>query len=128
LSRFNFGGRTKQESFHAFWWRTQPFAPYNDLKEEGVLLLDEPTNDLDINTSCLRGRFESFAGCAVLFRRQMVLDRICTHILALKVTLVYCFEGGFSEYEEKKKRLGGDLTPKRLKYRKLIKLILQIIF
>jgi ATPase subunit of ABC transporter with duplicated ATPase domains len=68
LSRFNFGGRTKQESFHAFWWRTQPFAPYNDLKEEGVLLLDEPTNDLDINTSCLRGRFESFAGCAVLFR------------------------------------------------------------
>jgi hypothetical protein len=32
---------------------------------------------------------------------------------------VYYFEGGFSEYEEnKKKRLGGDLTPKRLKYRK----------
>jgi hypothetical protein len=35
---------------------------------------------------------------------------------------VYFFEGGFSEYEEnKKKRLGGDLTPKRLKYRKLIR-------
>jgi hypothetical protein len=34
---------------------------------------------------------------------------------------VYYFEGGFSEYEEnKKKRLGGDLTPKRLKYIKLI--------
>jgi hypothetical protein len=35
---------------------------------------------------------------------------------------VYCFEGGFSEYEEnKRKRLGGDLAPKRLKYKKLIR-------
>jgi ATPase subunit of ABC transporter with duplicated ATPase domains len=57
---------------------------------------------------------ESFAGCAVLFQ-QMVLDRICTHILAFEGNSeVYCFEGGFSEYEEEK-RLGGDLTPKRLK-------------
>jgi hypothetical protein len=31
--------------------------------------------------------------------------------LPLKETLMYYFEGGFSEYENKKKRLGGDLTP-----------------
>jgi hypothetical protein len=31
-----------------------------------------------------------------------------------------CIEGGFSEYEEnKKKRLGGDLTPKRFEIQKI---------
>ena len=33
---------------------------------------------------------------------------------------VVLFEGNFSEYEEnRRKRLGNDLTPKRIKYRKL---------
>lgn len=51
------------------------------------------------------------------------LDRICTHILAFEGNSdVYFFEGSFSEYEEnKKKRLGVDATPKRIKYRKLIR-------
>jgi ATPase subunit of ABC transporter with duplicated ATPase domains len=61
----------------------------------------------------------------VISHDRWFLDRICTHILAFEGNSdVYYFEGGFSEYEERKKRLGGDLTPKRLKYRKLIKLIL----
>jgi sulfate-transporting ATPase len=35
---------------------------------------------------------------------------------------VYFFEGSFSDYEENKKsRLGGDLMPKRIKYKKLIR-------
>jgi ATPase subunit of ABC transporter with duplicated ATPase domains len=96
------------------------------LKEEGnVLLLDEPTNDLDINTlRALEEGLENFAGCAVVISHdRWFLDRICTHILAFEGNSdVYCFEGGFSEYEEnKKKRLGVDATPKRIKYRKLIR-------
>ncbi len=96
------------------------------LKEEGnVLLLDEPTNDLDVNTlRALEEGLENFAGCAVIISHdRWFLDRICTHILAFEGdSEVYFFEGSFSDYEEnKKKRLGGDLTPKRLKYRKLIR-------
>jgi len=96
------------------------------LKEEGnVLLLDEPTNDLDVNTlRALEEGLENFAGCAVVISHdRWFLDRICTHILALGGdTQVYFFGGGFSEYEEnKKKRLGGDLMPKRIKYRKLVR-------
>ncbi|MGB5417739.1 hypothetical protein [Algibacter sp.] len=35
---------------------------------------------------------------------------------------VYFFEGSFSDYEENnKKRLGVDLIPKRIKYKKLVR-------
>ena len=34
---------------------------------------------------------------------------------------VYWFEGGFSEYEENYKKRVGDVVPKRLKYRKLVR-------
>ena len=96
------------------------------LKEEGnVLLLDEPTNDLDVNTlRALEEGLENFAGCAVVISHdRWFLDRICTHILAFEGdSQVYFFEGSFSDYEEnKKKRLGGDLMPKRIKYKKLIR-------
>jgi len=96
------------------------------LKEEGnVLLLDEPTNDLDVNTlRALEEGLENFAGCAVVISHdRWFLDRVCTHILAFEGnSQVYFFEGGFSDYEEnKKKRLGGDLIPKRIKYKKLIR-------
>jgi hypothetical protein len=86
LSRFNFGGGTKQESFHAFWWRTQPFALAMTLKEEGNVFLDEPTNDLDINTlRALEEGLESFAGCGGYFTTDGFRQNL--YILALKVTL-----------------------------------------
>ena len=127
LSRFNFGGsdQNKKVSMLSGGERNHLHLAMT-LKEEGnVLLLDEPTNDLDINTlRALEEGLENFAGCAlVISHDRWFLDRICTHILAFEGNSeVYYFEGGFSEYEEnKKKRLGGDLTPKRLKYRKLIR-------
>lgn len=127
LSRFNFGGgeQNKKVSMLSGGERNRLHLAMT-LKEEGnVLLLDEPTNDLDINTlRALEEGLENFAGCAVVISHdRWFLDRICTHILAFEGNSeVYYFEGGFSEYEEnKKKRLGGDLTPKRLKYRKLIR-------
>ncbi len=127
LSRFNFGGseQNKKVSMLSGGERNRLHLAMT-LKEEGnVLLLDEPTNDLDVNTlRALEEGLENFAGCAVVISHdRWFLDRICTHILAFEGNSeVYFFEGGFSEYEEnKKKRLGGDLTPKRLKYRKLIR-------
>ncbi|CAM3126535.1 energy-dependent translational throttle protein EttA [Flavobacterium frigoris] len=127
LSRFNFGGsdQNKKVSTLSGGERNRLHLAMT-LKEEGnVLLLDEPTNDLDINTlRALEEGLDNFAGCAVVISHdRWFLDRICTHILAFEGNSdMYYFEGGFSEYEEnKKKRLGGDLTPKRLKYRKLIR-------
>jgi energy-dependent translational throttle protein EttA len=127
LSRFNFGGsdQNKKVSMLSGGERNRLHLAMT-LKEEGnVLLLDEPTNDLDINTlRALEEGLENFAGCAVVISHdRWFLDRVCTHILAFEGNSeVYFFEGSFTEYEEnKKKRLGGDLTPKRLKYRKLIR-------
>ncbi len=127
LSRFNFGGsdQNKKVATLSGGERNRLHLAMT-LKEEGnVLLLDEPTNDLDINTlRALEEGLENFAGCAVVISHdRWFLDRICTHILAFEGdSEVYYFEGGFSNYEEnKKKRLGGDLTPKRIKYRKLIR-------
>ncbi|MFC5683531.1 energy-dependent translational throttle protein EttA [Flavobacterium sp. MAHUQ-51] len=127
LSRFNFGGsdQNKKVSMLSGGERNRLHLAMT-LKEEGnVLLLDEPTNDLDVNTlRALEEGLENFAGCAVVISHdRWFLDRICTHILAFEGNSeVYFFEGSFTEYEEnKKKRLGGDLTPKRIKYRKLIR-------
>ena len=125
LSRFNFGGGEQNKKVNTLsGGERNRLHLAMTLKEEGnVLLLDEPTNDLDVNTlRALEEGLENFAGCAVVISHdRWFLDRICTHILAFEGdSEVYYFEGGFSEYEEnKKKRLGGDLTPKRLKYRKL---------
>lgn len=127
LSRFNFGGsdQNKKVSTLSGGERNRLHLAMT-LKEEGnVLLLDEPTNDLDINTlRALEEGLENFAGCAVVISHdRWFLDRICTHILAFEGNSeVYFFEGGFSDYEEnRKKRLGTDITPKRIKYKKLIR-------
>ena len=127
LSRFNFSGSEQNKKVNTLsGGERNRLHLAMTLKEEGnVLLLDEPTNDLDVNTlRALEEGLENFAGCAVVISHdRWFLDRICTHILAFEGdSQVYFFEGGFSEYEEnKKKRLGGDLMPKRIKYRKLVR-------
>ena len=127
LSRFNFSGseQNKKVKLLSGGERNRLHLAMT-LKEEGnVLLLDEPTNDLDVNTlRALEEGLENFAGCAVVISHdRWFLDRICTHILSFEGdSQVYFFEGSFSDYEEnKKKRLGGDLMPKRIKYKKLVR-------
>lgn len=127
LSRFNFSGSEQNKKVNTLsGGERNRLHLAMTLKEEGnVLLLDEPTNDLDVNTlRALEEGLENFAGCAVVISHdRWFLDRICTHILAFEGdSQVYFFEGSFSDYEEnKKKRLGGDLMPKRIKYKKLIR-------
>jgi ATP-binding cassette ChvD family protein len=125
LSRFNFSGsdQNKKVSTLSGGERNRLHLAMT-LKEEGnVLLLDEPTNDLDVNTlRALEEGLENFAGCAVVISHdRWFLDRICTHILAFEGnSSVYFFEGSFSDYEEnKRKRLGADVMPTRIKYKKL---------
>ncbi|MEL6304690.1 MAG: energy-dependent translational throttle protein EttA [Bacteroidota bacterium] len=127
LSRFNFSGseQNKKVNMLSGGERNRLHLAMT-LKEEGnVLLLDEPTNDLDVNTlRALEEGLENFAGCAVIISHdRWFLDRICTHILAFEGdSQVYFFEGSFSDYEEnKKKRLGTDIMPQRIKYKKLIR-------
>lgn len=127
LSRFNFNGSEQNKKVDKLsGGERNRLHLAMTLKEEGnVLLLDEPTNDLDVNTlRALEEGLENFAGCAVVISHdRWFLDRICTHILAFEGNSeVYFFEGSFSDYEEnKKKRLGGDTMPKRIKYKKLVR-------
>lgn len=126
LSRFNFGGsdQNKKVATLSGGERNRLHLAMT-LREEGnVLLLDEPTNDLDINTlRALEEGLENFAGCAVVISHdRWFLDRICTHILAFEGdSQVYFFEGGFSDYEENRKKRLGDVAPTRIKYKKLIR-------
>ncbi|MDP2385392.1 MAG: energy-dependent translational throttle protein EttA [Bacteroidota bacterium] len=124
ISRFNFSGsdQGKKVSVLSGGERNRLHLAMA-LKEEGnVLLLDEPTNDLDVNTlRALEEGLENFAGCAVIISHdRWFLDRVCTHILAFEGdSSVYWFEGGYSEYEENRKKRLGNVEPKRLRYKKL---------
>ena len=125
LSRFNFSGNEQNKKVKSLsGGERNRLHLAMTLKEEGnVLLLDEPTNDLDVNTlRALEEGLENFAGCAVVISHdRWFLDRICTHILSFEGnSQVYFFEGSYSDYlENKKKRLGQDILPKRIQYRRL---------
>ncbi|AEL24598.1 energy-dependent translational throttle protein EttA [Cyclobacterium marinum] len=124
VSRFNFGGadQGKKVGVLSGGERNRIHLAMTLKKGGNLLLLDEPTNDLDVNTlRALEEALENFAGCAVVISHdRWFLDRICTHILAFEGdSNVYWFEGNFSDYEENKKKRLGDLTPKRIKYKKL---------
>jgi len=124
LSRFNFSGNDQGKKCGVLsGGERNRLHLAIALKEGGnVLLLDEPTNDLDVNTlRALEEALENFAGCAVIISHdRWFLDRVCTHILAFEGdSKVYFFEGGFTEYEENKKKRLGDVEPKRIRYKKL---------
>ena len=125
VSRFNFSGSDQQKKVGVLSGgeRNRLHLAMTLKTEANVLLLDEPTNDIDVNTlRALEEGVENFAGCAVVISHdRWFLDRICTHILAFEGdSEVYFFEGSYSDYEEnRKKRLGADIIPQRIKYKKL---------
>jgi ATP-binding cassette ChvD family protein len=125
VSRFNFSGADQEKmcGILSGGERNRLHLALTLKEEANVLLLDEPTNDVDVNTiRALEEGLENFAGCAVVVSHdRWFLDRIATHILAFEGdSQVSFFEGGYSEYEEHKKRQQGDLTPHRLRYKKLM--------
>jgi ATP-binding cassette ChvD family protein len=125
VSKFNFNGADQEKKIGNLSGGERNRVHLAMMLKEGanLLLLDEPTNDLDVNTlRALEEALENFGGCAVVISHdRWFLDRIATHILAFEGdSQVYWFEGNFSDYEEnRKKRLGNDATPKRIRYKKL---------
>ena len=124
ISRFNFTGTDQQKKVGVLSGgeRNRLHLALTLKSEANVLLLDEPTNDIDVNTMrALEEGLENFAGCAVVISHdRWFLDRICTHILAFEGdSQVYFFEGGYTEYEENRKKRLGDDTPHRIHYKKL---------
>ena len=125
LSRFNFAGADQEKLCGVLSGgeRNRLHLAITLKAEANVLLLDEPTNDIDVNTlRALEEGLENFAGCAVVVSHdRWFLDRICTHILSFEGdSNVVFYEGTYSEYEEYKRKQGGDTEPKRVRYRKLI--------
>lgn len=125
VARFNFNGadQGKKVSMLSGGEKNRLHLAMTLKSEANVLLLDEPTNDIDVNTlRALEEGLENFAGCAVVISHdRWFLDRIATHILAFEGNseVVY-FEGGYSDYEEYKKKKFGYVEPKRVRYRKLV--------
>ena len=125
LGRFNFKGGDQQKFVKDLSGGERNRLHLSKTLKQGgnVLLLDEPTNDLDIET--LRALEEAllvFPGTVlVISHDRWFLDRIATHILAYEGdSQATFFEGNYSEYEEdRKKRLGGEIIPTRVKYRRL---------
>ena len=126
VSKFNFNGADQQKKVGVLSGgeRNRVHLAITLKKASNVLLLDEPTNDIDVNTlRALEEGLENFGGCAVIISHdRWFLDRICTHILAFEGdSQVYFFEGNYTEYEENRKKRLGDVGPKRIKYKKLVK-------
>ena len=124
LSKFNFAGADQEKLCGVLSGgeRNRLHLALTLKAEANVLLLDEPTNDIDVNTlRALEEGLENFAGCAVVVSHdRWFLDRICTHILSFEGdSNVVFYEGSYSEYEEYKRKLLGDVEPKRVRYRKL---------
>ena len=125
LGRFNFKGGDQQKFVKDLSGGERNRLHLSKTLKQGgnVLLLDEPTNDLDVET--LRALEEAllvFPGTVlVISHDRWFLDRIATHILAYEGdSQATFFEGNYSEYEEdRKKRLGGEIIPTRVKYRRL---------
>lgn len=124
-SRFNFRGGDQQKFVKDLSGGERNRLHMAKLLRRGgnVLLLDEPTNDLDVETlRALEEGILTFPGCAIVVSHdRWFLDRICTHILAFEGdSEVVWHEGNYSDYEtERKKRLGDNAEPTRIKYKKL---------
>ena len=125
LGRFNFKGGDQQKFVKDLsGGERNRLHLARTLKQGGnVLLLDEPTNDLDVETlRALEEALLAFPGTVlVISHDRWFLDRIATHILAYEGdSQATFFEGNYTEYEEdRKKRLGGEIIPTRVKYRRL---------
>ncbi len=125
LGRFNFKGADQQKIVGTLSGgeRGRLHMAKTLLNGGNVLLLDEPSNDLDVETlRALEEALLEFAGCAmVVSHDRWFLDRIATHILSFEGdSKVVFFDGNYTEYEaDKKRRLGEDAIPRRLRFKHL---------
>lgn len=123
VSWFNFSGTDQQKKVGQLSGGERNRVNLAKILKQGanLLLLDEPTNDLDVNTMrALEEALLEFGGSVVVISHdRWFLDRVCTHILAFEGdSKIYFYPGNFTEYEEdRKKRVGEDITPKRVRFK-----------
>jgi ATPase subunit of ABC transporter with duplicated ATPase domains len=124
------GGREINARQYVSWFN---FSGSDQQKKVGTLsggernrvnlakILKQGANYLDVNTMrALEEALNEFGGSAIVISHdRWFLDRVCTHTMAFEGdSKVYFYPGSFSEYEEdRKKRMGEDATPKRIRYR-----------
>jgi energy-dependent translational throttle protein EttA len=125
VSWFNFSGTDQQKKVGTLSGGERNRVNMAKILKQGanLLLLDEPTNDLDVNTMrALEEALNEFGGSAIVISHdRWFLDRVCTHTMAFEGdSKVFFYPGSFSEYEEdRKKRMGEDTAPKRVRFRML---------
>lgn len=123
VSWFNFSGTDQQKKVGTLSGGERNRVNLAKILKQGanLLLLDEPTNDLDVNTMrALEEALLEFGGSVIVISHdRWFLDRVCTHMMAFEGdSKVYFYPGNYSEYEEdRKKRLGSDAAPKRVRFR-----------
>jgi energy-dependent translational throttle protein EttA len=124
LARFNFTGSDQEKKCGVLSGgeRNRLHLAMCLKQQANVLLLDEPTNDIDVNTMrALEEAIENFAGCAVIISHdRWFLDRVATHILAFEGNAqVNFFEGGYTDYEENRRKRLGEVGSQKFRYKKL---------
>lgn len=124
IGRFNFKGQDQQKLVGNLSGGERNRLQLAKTLKQGanVILLDEPSNDLDVETlRALEDAVQVFPGTVmVVSHDRWFLDRIATHILAFEEEGPVWYDGNYSEYEAyRKKTLGADSGPKRMKYKKI---------
>lgn len=76
------------------------------LKKPDILFLDEPTNHLDIGTlKWLEQYLKSYSGTIILISHdRYFLDQTVNRIFEVENHKLYTYQGGYSEYAEKKRQ------------------------
>lgn len=124
IGRFNFKGQDQQKRVGQLSGGERNRLQLAKTLKQGanVILLDEPSNDLDVETlRALEDAVQVFPGTVmVVSHDRWFLDRIATHILAFEEEGPVWYDGNYTEYEAyRKKMLGADAGPKRMKYKKI---------
>lgn len=80
------------------------------MQSPNVLILDEPTNDLDIATlRVLEDFLDEFAGIVITVSHdRYFLDRTVDRIAAFENGNIVVYEGDYTEYQEKSRRIEAD--------------------
>ena len=79
------------------------------ISEPKLLFLDEPTNDLDIATlTILEDYLDTFPGIVIVVSHdRYFLDRVVRRIFALEDTRMVQYEGGYTDYANRKAAEGN---------------------
>lgn len=80
------------------------------MQSPNVLILDEPTNDLDIATLRVLEEFlDEFAGIVITVSHdRYFLDRTVDRIAAFEEKRIVIYEGDYTEYQEKSRKIETD--------------------